>query len=209
MRANPRLREPCQCCSEQRFRRGRLDPAQASLAPYELRACRPRGTDGLQTLPWREVDSNWRSPVAKEVKPFREREPSWRRQKSVSKRWLIFRYRWFESTSLQRRVGRTSNPAAAEHQFLSHKHWLSRRYPPTRPDGPPDQRRHRTRRRSSLHLPEPCRAADPWVCGRGKRRKDPGASSNSTSMSCKQSILRTATVATNQWPLDNQSPIQV
>jgi hypothetical protein len=54
------------------------------------------------TLRWREVDSNWRSPVAKEVKPFREREPSWRQQKSVSKRWLIFRYRWFESTSLQR-----------------------------------------------------------------------------------------------------------
>ena len=57
--------------------------------------------------------------------------------------------------------------------ILSHKHWPSRRYAPARPDGPPDQRRHRTRRRSSRHLREPCRAADPRVCGRGKRRKAP------------------------------------
>src|ERR1700730_10724344 len=40
----------------------------------------------------------------KELKPFREREPSWRRQSPSRSGSLSSGYRWFESISLQRRV---------------------------------------------------------------------------------------------------------
>ena len=62
----------------------RQDPELAAevivpLRPDRNRAAQHRrGPQSLLTHRWREVDSNWRSPVAKEVKPFREWEPSWR-----------------------------------------------------------------------------------------------------------------------------------
>src|SRR5580700_7427166 len=50
----------------------------------------------------------FRMPVSalapKELKPFREREPSWRRQSPSRSGSLSSGYRWFESISLQRRV---------------------------------------------------------------------------------------------------------
>ena len=60
------------------FRSGRARPAP--FARY------PQAEQFRPTLRWGETDSNCRSPVEKEVNPFRDREASWRRQKSASKR---------------------------------------------------------------------------------------------------------------------------
>jgi hypothetical protein len=54
--------------------------AQSDIVPVILTAYPPRlrpFRGSLPTLRWREMDSNCRSPVAKEVNPFREWEPSW------------------------------------------------------------------------------------------------------------------------------------
>jgi hypothetical protein len=57
------------------------------------RASRPRHAISRErrTVRWREMDFNHRFPVAKEMNPVRESEPSRRRQKFVSKRQLILR----------------------------------------------------------------------------------------------------------------------
>jgi hypothetical protein len=95
------------CCRQEVGGRGRGSENCPCVHPSKA------GPRVRPTLRWSEMDSNCRSPVAKEMNPFREREPSWRDRgdKSPPRSGnLSSGYRWLESISLQQRVYELSVP---------------------------------------------------------------------------------------------------
>ena len=74
-----RLCRPCRRASSPHWRKIRAFPGTKAKSGER------------RTLRWREMDSNHRFPVAKEMNPVGEPQPSRRRRKSISKRYLIFR----------------------------------------------------------------------------------------------------------------------